>query len=190
MDATPTAAALCAAHPERPALATCRRCGSFMCAECRAEAMPELCAPCAARLEEGRFVGQVPMLGTVMIVHGVLVGGLGLYFLVFGGFFAQSVATAPASSAPDDPFAGFMLGAFSLIGLVHMVPGVLQVWAGVQLRAFRSRGLALAGLGAGLVTVLGCYCSPTSIAMLVWGLIVLMHEDVRARFAAAGGSGR
>jgi hypothetical protein len=161
-----------------------------MCAECRAEAMPELCAPCAARLEEGRFVGQVPMLGTVMIVHGVLVGGLGLYLLVFGGFFAQSVATTPASTTSVDAIDAVMVGAFSVIGLVHMVPGVLQVWAGVQLRAFRSRGLALAGLGAGLVTVLGCYCSPTSIAMLVWGLIVLMHEDVRARFAAAGGSGR
>ena len=89
-----------------------------------------------------------------------------------------------------DAIDAVMVGAFSVIGLVHMVPGVLQVWAGVQLRAFRARGLALAGLGGGLVTVLGCYCSPTSIAMLVWGLIVLMHEDVRARFAAAGGSGR
>lgn len=189
MDATPNDAALCAAHPEQPALATCARCGSFMCGECRSEALPELCAPCASRLEEGRFVSQVPMLGIVMIVHGILVGGLGLYLLVFGGFFAQSVATAPTSSG-EDPLAGFMVGVIGVIGGLHMIPGVLQVWAGVRIRAYRSRGLALAGLGLGLVTVLGCYCSPTSIALLVWGAIVLLHGDVRGRFAATRGSDR
>jgi hypothetical protein len=187
MDASPAADALCAADPERPSVATCGRCGSFMCGECRSEELPDRCAACASRLEQGRFVSQVPMLGVVMIVHGVLVGGLGLYLLVFGGFFAQSVASAPA--APQDPFAGFMVGAISFIGLLHMVPGVLQVWAGLRVRAYRSRGLGFVALGLGLVTVLGCYCSPTSIALLIWGAIVLVHEDVSARFAATRGSG-
>ncbi|MFT3842869.1 MAG: DUF4328 domain-containing protein [Myxococcaceae bacterium] len=40
-------AATCRAHPERPAAATCARCGAFVCAECRNPA--GLCPDCAAR---------------------------------------------------------------------------------------------------------------------------------------------
>lgn len=47
----PPAGAVCAVHPEHPAVQVCPRCGSFACAECLREALPEepLCAACRAR---------------------------------------------------------------------------------------------------------------------------------------------
>jgi len=189
MDPSPTADALCAVHPERPALATCRRCGSFMCEECRSEALPERCAACERHLAGGRFVNHVPILGIVMIVHGLLMGGMGLYLLVFGGFFAQSLAESPPADAPDDPLGAVMVGAFSVIGVAHLLPAALQVWAGVRLRSFRSRALALTVLALGLLTVLGCYCSPSSLGLLTWGVVVLTRDDVSARFAPPRASG-
>ncbi|WP_426748358.1 B-box zinc finger protein [Myxococcus faecalis] len=43
--------ARCGLHPEEPAVATCARCGTFLCAEC-VELVPEgsVCEPCRARL--------------------------------------------------------------------------------------------------------------------------------------------
>jgi hypothetical protein len=68
------------------------------------------------------------------------------------------------------------------------VPGLLQLRAGYRLRSFRSRTLGLVALSAGVATVFGCYCAPTSIALLIWGVVVLANRDVIARFAASSGS--
>ncbi len=192
MDGTDLEMARCAEHPDRPSAGTCARCGSFMCADCRAEAVADHCADCASRLEQGRFVSQVPALAITMIVHGVLVGGMGAYFVVYGLFFAHTVATAPGAPASelDGIMSGIALGALSGIGVANLIPGALQIWAGIRLRTFRSRRLGLFALGAGLLTVLGCYCTPTSVALLIWGAVVLMHQDVVARFAATRPSGR
>lgn len=190
MDVTPPLDERCAGHPERASVATCVRCGTFMCGECSAEAMAEHCAGCASRLEQGSLVAQVPIFAIVMIVHGVLLAGAGIYFLVFGVLFAHNVAAAPGEPAgPDALMSSVMLGASGVIGVVDLLPGALQIWAGVRLRSFRSRTLGLVALGAGVMTVLGCYCAPTSIALLIWGAIVLTHDDVRSRFAATRPSG-
>ncbi len=185
MDA-PQAEARCALHPEQSAARTCARCGSFMCDACRASELPAHCAACAHRIAEGRFVNHVPMLGIAMMVNGALTAGMGLYYFVFGGFFAAELSRTPGVEGPDDDlFAGVMFGALGLIAFVHLVPGALQLWAGWRARTFRSRPLAFVALALGLVTVLGCYCAPSSLGLLVWGVIVLVHEDVRERFAAA-----
>jgi hypothetical protein len=82
-------------------------------------------------------------------------------------------------------FSGIVLGAFGLLAVLQVVPGALQVWAGYRARTFRSRGLALGALIAGLASSLGCYCAPTALALMVWGIVVLRDPDVRARFAAS-----
>ncbi len=43
---TPSAA--CAAHPDRPAVGTCARCGTFICVGCTVSG--DLCGPCRSRL--------------------------------------------------------------------------------------------------------------------------------------------
>lgn len=137
------------------------------------------------------MVRQVPILAIATMVHGALLAGTGLYYLVFGGFFAANLSTtpAPADEGPfGELFSGLMIGAIGIISLVHIVPGVLQLWAGWRARTFRSRGLAFLALGAGLVSLFGCYCAPTSLGMLVWGAIVLANQAVRDRFVATAAS--
>jgi hypothetical protein len=41
---------------------------------------------------------------------------------------------------------------------------------------------------SGLASILGCYCFPTSLALCVWGAIVLFDRDVGLRFEATRGS--
>ncbi|HEY8432839.1 MAG TPA: B-box zinc finger protein [Sandaracinaceae bacterium] len=184
----------CAVHADRPAAATCARCGSFMCDECRAPDLPRCCTACGTRLATGRFVAQIPAFGIALMVHGGITAATGLYYAVFGGFLALEwarVPSEPSDALPIDAlFESLFFGVAALMGLVHFVPGALQMWAGWRVRTYRSRRLAILALVAGLVAGIGCYCAPTSIGMLVWGLVILMERDVRERFAAAEGSGR
>jgi MFS family permease len=174
----------CAQHVDRFSSVTCRRCGTFCCAACHSEEFPTHCRECAERLARGKRVGQVPMLGIVMMIHGTLMVGSGIYAVSFGGLFAQSFAErAPTDGSGDGELGGIFLGASMLFGIALLVPGVLQVLSGWKARTYRGRSFAIAALVSGLVGSIFCYCAPSSIALLIWGLVVLLGEDVAARFA-------
>jgi hypothetical protein len=182
----------CAIHPDAEALATCARCGSFMCAECRDGDLPTHCAACASRLGASRFVHHVPALGIVMMVQGALTLMLGLYLGTFGGFMARSMSEQPAVDGTlDDAVGTFLFAAMGGIALLHIVAGVLLGWAGWRVRTFHGRVLAFVALGASAVlSVTGCYCWLTALALSIWGLVVLLDDTVRARFAAVQSSDR
>jgi hypothetical protein len=93
--AGPTEAASCAAHRRNAAVASCERCGIFMCALCRttADGMT-LCAPCFERLAgEGTlhsaqtryrdYVGLswlASAAGFLVCFSGLLLGPLAVYY--------------------------------------------------------------------------------------------------------------
>jgi hypothetical protein len=88
------AAAICPEHPNQPSVATCARCGRFLCAACVAVPQPPTCHACAARSRDALGLGTrgltvsnalwlaaklmsatVPVLLTVMVLGGIA-GGL------------------------------------------------------------------------------------------------------------------
>ena len=152
-----------------------------MCEDCRAEGSRSICAACAARVG-GRWVEQIPFLGVAMMVHGGLITGLALTLIIYGGFLAGAFADLPERDSPVTLISSFLVGGMLGVGLLQLVPGLLQLYAGWQIRRERSRVLGIVALGAGLLTVAGCYCAPTSAAMLVWGAIVLFSDNVKERF--------
>lgn len=177
----------CALHPDAIADAgTCARCGSFMCGACGASGFAQpICRACALRLRGGRFVSQVPALGIVMMIHGAMILSLGIFLVVYGAFFAAAAYDTPNPLAgPAEVIAQLVVSSMVGIGLLQFLPGVLQIVAGWRARTYHSRGFAIAALVAGLLAMITCYCAPTSIAMLVWGLVVLLGKDVAARFAS------
>jgi formate hydrogenlyase subunit 3/multisubunit Na+/H+ antiporter MnhD subunit len=182
--------ALCANHPDVDAIGTCTRCGNFVCTECRAEGEGALlCKSCDVRLGRHPLVRHVPWLAIGLIVHGVLIAGAGLFIGAYGGFYLIELATMPASDDPaDNTVSNVVLITMAVMCVTHLVPGVLQAFAGWQLRKSRGRGLAITSLVVGLVTLVGCYCAVTSFAMLVWGLVVLLNGEVARRLAMPGGS--
>ena len=185
-------AAKCAQHAERPARPEpCPRCGTFFCDECASESLTT-CVVCERRLESGRYVAQVPFLGIAMMIHGAITLGVAVMMTLYGGFLAAAFQDLPEGG--DDPASALLLpellvGSMLGIGLVHVLPGLLQIIAGWQVRSYRGRVFGVLALATGLVTVISCYCAPTSIAMLLWGAVVLFSGDVAARFAVARPSG-
>jgi hypothetical protein len=71
------------------------------------------------------------------------------------------------------------------MGLCGIIPGSMQAYSGWKLYKFQSRTLAIVSLSAGLATMLTCYCAPTSIGLMIYGLIVLMNDSVRQAFDLA-----
>lgn len=188
-------AASCAAHEDRAADAgTCSRCGSFMCAECRQDLEPPLCRSCLDRIDESRAVAHVPVFAIVLMVHGALVLAMGLMLVVYGASLLWSFGTMPeAEQMPPGPLSmmpGMLIGTMIAEAALHLLVGGLQFWAGWRVRTYRSRGFGIAAGVLGLLTVLGCYCLPTSLAMLVWSLVVLLRDDVAQRFAYKPISGK
>ncbi len=172
----------CAIHPDRAAEVTCTRCGNFACYECVGPQAGGLCARCRLRMGGSR-VGPVRTLAILTLVNGVLLSLFGGLYVILAPVFAL-MPPASSSRAGDPPpeLFGVIFGCY---GAAALMPGILQVIAGIRLlRGLRGRTFAMVALGAGFVGFLTCYCAPTSIALAVWGLMLLSDAEVRAAFEA------
>lgn len=170
----------CAIHPDRAAEATCSRCGNFACYECVGAAPTRVCAACRARLTgaTGRLEHVRP-LAIALVVHGGLLVLWGLFFVLTAVI--ALVAPPNASQSASDPVTGSAVLAGLAIGAI--VPGALQVGAGIRMYGWHGRTLGLVALVCGMFAVPSCCCVPTPVVLLVWGLLVLADTDVRIRFA-------
>ncbi len=177
----------CATHPDRPAEGTCTRCGDHLCAECVRAAEDGLCARCVERLSTRGKLAQIDWLAVTTMLHGGLMVGYGLVMTLAGGIFATSVSSGLPPEA-DPEVARVMVGMVAaipiLMTIVHVAAGGLQLAAGYFMRLYRFRALAIAAYVAAGVTVVGCYCLPSSILLAIWGFVVLFDRDVAARFAS------
>ncbi|MDY0058922.1 MAG: hypothetical protein RBU45_03865 [Myxococcota bacterium] len=80
----PGAAGTCPAHPRNLAVATCDRCGAFLCELCRIRLPPQqFCSTCFARLREEDALAGTPTthrnhlgIGTLLLLCGVLLSPL------------------------------------------------------------------------------------------------------------------
>jgi hypothetical protein len=97
--AGPEAGAPCARHARNQAMASCQRCGQFMCGLCRIDADGRSCCPpCFERLSsEGALASTVTkfrnfagiaslcmVAGLLFMIAGAPLGGLGAYFCIKG----------------------------------------------------------------------------------------------------------
>lgn len=169
----------------------CARCGDFSCDMCRAPGQsPPICVTCYERIGDRGLTSHIPALSIVTMIHGGMLSLFGV-FLVFLGFaIGFAFLTAPQTPALEriGALGGGMAAIYAFLGFMHLVPGALQLYAGWRIRTFTGRGWAIGAYIGALPTVFLCYCAPTSIALAIWGLIVLLDEGTGARFAATEAS--
>ncbi|MEM9189696.1 MAG: hypothetical protein AAGF12_11005 [Myxococcota bacterium] len=172
----------CPVHPEVPATGTCERCGNFMCGECVGQiAQGTVCRACEIRIASKGKLAQVPKVGIGLIVHGVLLccmSVLNVVGAVFYYFFFQSLDMPNAEQQ-----AILLASVFAMNFFFHLIPGVLQIMAGIKVQKYQGRIFALVALGSGVLTALGCYCFPTAIGLTIWGLVVLLSDGVEDSFS-------
>ncbi len=124
------------------------------------------------------LVGHVPLVAIGLIVQGALELLLGVFLLLLGLTFMVAKDKELEGMAP---IGGLMLG----FAIPSLGCGFVRVIAGYYNLRYRRRGLGMAALGLGLLTMITFYCAPTSIGLAVYGLIVYLNESVAAAFAMA-----
>lgn len=123
-------------------------------------------------------VKQVPIVAVLMIVQGSLEVLLGLVFLSFGPITLLGGLDQGGSQPPPA-----VLGVvFILLALFLFASGGLLIFAGIRNRKYRSRSLGLVALGVGTLACFTCYCAPTALGLLIYGLVVYLNSDVRYAF--------
>ena len=136
------------------------------------------------------YVNHVRVLGILMVIQGIAAALMGLFFVAYAAFL-PFLMTQMAQNDPNFrgekgeaiaktmPIMAAVMGGFAAVGLI---PGILQIIAGVKTYRFRGRKFAIAGLVVGLIPSLTCYCGPTAVALTVYGFIVLMNPQVIQAF--------
>lgn len=169
----------CALHPGAYATGTCPRCGNFACGSCMGStATGELCATCRGRVDSGK-AGQLPVVGALMMVQGGLVIVLGAIWLLGGGAAGLGFLLDPQV---EGAAGAVVIGVFGCFALAMIGGGLLGMVAGWRVRQARSRTLAFVGLVVVAFAGVNMMCWLTGIGLLVFGLIVLLDDDVKRRF--------
>ena len=97
-----------------------------------------------------------------------------------------AVSQSPQTNPSDQTVLTVMSVCYVIGGLFLLAVGVLNIWAGVRCLNFRSRTLVLVALFGNILPVFTGYCLPTSLGMLVFGLIVLFNSEVTEAFELGG----
>jgi hypothetical protein len=122
-------------------------------------------------------IGQVKIVGILMLVHGItvlLMGGV----LVAVGVMVMAMPPPPGSGAER----WIMGGVYGGGGVLIAACGVLNSVAGVRIMSLKNRVLAIVALFSNVMVLMTCYCAITAIGMMVYGLIVLFNSDVARAF--------
>lgn len=132
------------------------------------------------------MVGHVRVLGILMIVQGVLSLMMGLFFIVMAVVMTTIVSMDPpqrANGDAPDQFIWVIGAVYGGMGLAGFVPGIFHIVGGWKGMRFRSRTTVIVALCLGALSSLTFYCAPTSLALLVYGLIVMLDGSVKEAFA-------
>jgi len=138
------------------------------------------------------MVNQVPVIGILMIVNGSLVTLLGVLIAIIGPVMFSFIGAAQGpQGAPIPQEAQQVLTVVSVFyviyGSIIAIVGIMNIAGGISALRFRSRNFVIAALFFN-IAALCSYCFPTSLGLLIWGLIVMFQGDVAYAFSL-GASG-
>ena len=151
----------------------------------------------------GGLVNHVVIVGILQIVFGIMEFVMGVFLVFYAFLFSvilPGMSNGPAAPPPPELIFGLSIG-FGIGGGVVLLFSILRIITGILCFWFKNRTLTLFSLIGGLVTALTCYCSPFSIGIGVYGMVVMFDgavrqayqlsaegvhaEEIRARFARA-----
>ena len=122
---------------------------------------------------------QVTTLAILMIVQGALEAIIGFTLLVMG---PAMLSTKPTMSRSDQEAVGIVSAVCIILGVLILLTAGLKIVAGIKNLKYRGRALGMAALISSIVSMLTGYCAPTAIALLIYGLIIYLNDDVRRAF--------
>lgn len=132
-----------------------------------------------------RWGRHVPVVGVLLIVQGALDMLMGLLLTALAVAFPIMLQTQPPSPELTPSLVGFVTVIYGGLSVLMLAVGLLSVIAGWRNYHCRGRTLGIIALACGSLTLVTCYCLPTSLCLMIYGLIVYLSEDGTRAFAAA-----
>jgi hypothetical protein len=133
---------------------------------------------------------QIHIVAILLMVQGALECMMGILLgiagLVFPSMFTwmnemgkQQPPPPGGGPAPEFPqeMAWLMFAIYLGLGVVTLLVGVLRILAGVQNVRYQGRTFGIVALFLGVVPFFTCYCAPTSLGLMIYGLIVYFSHD-------------
>jgi len=68
------------------------------------------------------------------------------------------------------------------LAIAFCAVGGVRIFAGLRIHRLKGRVLGILSVSTGMLTALGCCCLPTTVALFVYGLIVLLNQPVTQAF--------
>jgi hypothetical protein len=134
------------------------------------------------------WVSQVRIVAILNGVQGALEIPMGLMYVGMAFFipaiFEMGAANQPPGAAgPPPEMLTFMTVLYLVMGIPVLLAGALRIVAAWSNFHYRGRTLGILSMVLGMGSALSCYCAPTGIALLVYGLIVYLNPAVKMAFA-------
>ena len=126
------------------------------------------------------YVPQVTVVSILMIIQGSLVSLAGLFLLVLGP--AMFSLNRSNHRADEEQVITVLGGIYILLGGLLLGVGGLNIVAGIKNLKYKGRTLGITALSLGGLAIFGCYCAPTAIGLLIYGLIIYLNQDVSRAF--------
>jgi len=144
--------------------------------------------PPGAPQNYSNWVGHIRTFAILNLVQGLMeatlglgLTGLGVLFPIIGRMEEVKKAQLEQGTNPEQMF--WAIAAIYLtMGLMALVSGILRTVAGVQNYRLRGRTLGLVSIIVGVAPIFTGICAPTSIAILVFGLIIYLDPAVKSAF--------
>jgi hypothetical protein len=136
------------------------------------------------------MVSQVQVVSILMIIHGVLTSLVGLLLSLAGpalfALISLDKGNRGAHARKEDEMILTVLSVvYVVLGLMALTAGLLNLIAGIRGLKFRGRTFGLVALFSNLLCLFTVYCAPTSLGLMIYGLIVYFNRDVARAFELA-----
>jgi hypothetical protein len=133
------------------------------------------------------WVQQIRVVAILNCVQGGLEGLAGTFFAGIGIFAAIMMMTERnnpgfRNNPPPAGMEWLVGGVYVAIGIPLLLVGILRIYSGLQNFRYRKRVLGIISFVCGALSIFTCYCAPTGIGMLIYGLIVYLNPAVQAAF--------
>ncbi|WP_254510857.1 hypothetical protein [Anatilimnocola floriformis] len=131
---------------------------------------------------------QQRVISILMIIQGILSAIVGGGCIV-AAFILPKMIAADMRRQPGGPnleqMELIMLITYSVMGCSGILPGLLLVYAGFQNLWLRGHVLGIVAICGGVLALGTCYCLPTALALLIYGLIIYLNETTKRAFLLA-----
>jgi hypothetical protein len=136
----------------------------------------------------GGMARQIQVVAILLMVQGGLEVAVGGLWTFLAGTFAVLTTQQPPQGNPNAPLSpqgfGWLMGVVcALMATATFAVAALKLFAGWRNYSFRGRTWGIAALASSVVSIVTCYCFPTALALMVYGLIVYLNAEASLAFS-------